>query len=71
MKEQGDQEEEESASSVLRRLSSPIFGSAGFASDNDDKKDPHRRYDSDRSQDGDEEEREDEVKEGAAELIQR
>eukprot|EP00752_Nemacystus_decipiens_P012115 g10740.t1 len=71
-KEQQDHGEEESASNVLRRLSSPIFGTAGFASDgNDDNGRGNQHYDSDRSQEGDEEEEEDEVKEGAAELIQR
>eukprot|EP00903_Cladosiphon_okamuranus_P008385 g8062.t1 len=76
MKGQGDQgleeEKEESASNVLRRLSSPIFGAAGFASDNDDNiGHGNDHYDSDRSLDGDKDEEEDEVKEGAAELIQR
>lgn len=71
-KEEGDQGEEESASNVLRRLSSPIFGTAGFASDSDDNNgNGNEHYDSDCSQDGDEDEEEDEVKERAAEQIQR
>lgn len=54
----GGDQEQENASNVLRRLSSPIFGDGR-----------HHAYDSDHSNDGDEEESE--LKEGAAEVVQR
>ncbi|CAM9424102.1 unnamed protein product, partial [Hapterophycus canaliculatus] len=77
--EEDDQEAEESASKVLRRLSSPIFGAGGgFNSDSDDEGDggdgdrtAATNNDGDDHGVGDGDEVEDERKEGAAGVIQR
>ncbi|CAB1121573.1 unnamed protein product [Ectocarpus sp. CCAP 1310/34] len=72
---QEDEAQEESASNVLRRLSSPIFGAAGFNSDSKDSNhsdgDFNINEESRGDDDGSDDEEETERKEGAAEVVQR
>ncbi|CAM9380192.1 unnamed protein product, partial [Ectocarpus sp. 8 AP-2014] len=72
---QEDEAQEESASNVLRRLSSPIFGAAGFNSDSEDNDhsdgDFNNTNESRGDGDGSDDEEETERKEGAAEVVQR
>ncbi|CAM9916874.1 unnamed protein product, partial [Ectocarpus sp. 8 AP-2014] len=72
---QEDEAQEESASNVLRRLSSPIFGAAGFNSDSEDNDhsdgDFNNTNESRGDGDGSDDEEETERKESAAEVVQR
>ncbi|CAN0056260.1 unnamed protein product, partial [Ectocarpus sp. 13 AM-2016] len=72
---QEDEAQEESASNVLRRLSSPIFGTAGFNSDSEGNDHSDGDFSTTKESRGDgegsDDEEETERKEGAAEVVQR